>query len=319
MCVSRYCEGYNIKFSGFYGGFKGEHTRCILVCEEGHTSNNTTVVNLLRGMGGCITCRNNLKPNLKDDIIVIAEFNYPKGTTFKRSPLKGSYWDLYCPVCSIDEYVSAGVCTGVFTSWVSNLKKEAVTCRCSKSYNWTQEQREYQIRKVCIEEDLTFSEWSEGHYINGSYKFNWKCKYGHECTTSVNKFLYGRQRCRTCADNEWGFYKHRMSEIDTLYLLSFYDKISSERFIKIGRTFNLRSRLASFPKNYFVTVLSTIELQHSEVYKLEKTLHKDLYSYRHLPLTHLDGYTECYREEVLSLHNNQILHTLKNGISIKQE
>ncbi|MCL6318745.1 hypothetical protein EXT67_20815 [Pectobacterium atrosepticum] len=66
-----------------------------------------------------------------------------------------------CPACSYDEYVAVGVCTGVFKVTPPNLKGGAIPCRCSKRFNWSEEQSEYRVKRVLEERGQSFVEWGE--------------------------------------------------------------------------------------------------------------------------------------------------------------
>lgn len=286
--VQRECDKIGYIFHGWFGEYKGSTT--YLDLENPETGNRWNTVNinkLLFGRGDpslkTKICR---QANILPDQKHIQDF-YNAGFTedykFWRSDKQDTtgrkpYWYCTCPVCSNDEYVKAGVCSGVFEVLGSNIKKGSKFCRCSDNYRWTQEQREYQISKICKEEGLTFISWvDENGYENNNSKFTWICHVGHICSTSVSKFLSGR-RCKTCQRESggcFGYYEKRLEEEDTLYIISF------GKYIKVGRTFNITSRIRgliseSGVKKHNIKILYTTQGNHKVIYELEQYIHNEL-------------------------------------------
>jgi hypothetical protein len=228
-----------------------------------------------------------------------------EGTKFWRSDRKDTrgysvYWKYYCPVCSNDEYVKNGLCSGEFESCSSTLKEGNKSCRCVSTFRWTKEQREYQLKPIFEKEDLTFLGW-DSEYTGAFTKIRWLCKEDHYNNTELSNFLHLNHRCSTCAEGLWGYYKNREEDVDSLYLLRFTDQ--NETFYKVGRTFKIKERLKYFQKFYNVTLISKIENYHKEIYKLESALKTKLTSYRILysPKIDFDGsLTECFTKEILS-------------------
>lgn len=119
------------------------------------------------------------------------------GTTFIRSDK--NIWKYICPSCSTDEYVMAGVCSGVFSGTTGHLSSGKRSCRCGKP-KWTKEQREYQIYKILTElGGGEFISWI-GEFIGNRTKFKWKCSDGHENETILCNF-FKRRKCKTCFAN----------------------------------------------------------------------------------------------------------------------
>lgn len=227
-----------------------------------------------------------------------------EGTYFWRSDRVDTrgysvYWKYYCPICSNDEYVQNGLCDGVFEAVGGTLKKGNRSCRCSNTYRWTQDQREYQINEICKEENLTFIGWSENY--KGSFtKFDWICSHDHKNTTCLSNFLHLNHRCSTCAENLWGYYKERKNDTDTLYLLKFYR--GNEMFYKIGRTFKANDRFGYFKKFYNVDIISTVEDIHDIIYPKELYFKALLEMYHYLPEQAFDGsLEECFTSDILNV------------------
>jgi len=194
-----------------------------------------------------------------------------------------NHWYYECPVCSNDEYVQAGLCSGVFEGHVSNLKVGKKSCRCSDKYHWTQEQREYQINKICKEEGLTFLGLVDD-YKNAFSSFNWVCKEGHDNVATINNFLNHEKRCYTCYKAEqkvngigYGYFPNKISEKDYLYLIHF----KPQNCIKVGRSFEIDRRIRellkiSDCKRSEIEVLQVLTGTHQTVYEIEQWLHEEL-------------------------------------------
>lgn len=90
-----------------------------------------------------------------------------------------------------------------------------------------------------------------------------------------------------------------------MYILKFENKDSPEdTFIKIGRTFDIRRRINSFPKVYNIEIISTVEGTHKVIYELEEELHNQCKSNGMRPLIYFGGSsTECFTLDILNNHN----------------
>lgn len=231
--------------------------------------------------------------------------SFLEGTKFWRSDkrdLKGcySYWNYSCPVCSNDEYVKEGLCSGVFSGVISTLSKGNRSCRCVPTFRWTQEQREYQLNLLLNQEEANFTGWV-GNYNGAFSKFNWVCSKGHPCSTEISNFIHLNHRCRICAENLWGFYQGRTTDTDTLYLLMF--KNNEEVFYKIGRTFKTKDRFDYFRKFYNIDVISLLEDTHIAVHTREYYFKKLLSSVglHYTPNIEFHGsLSECFTPEILN-------------------
>lgn len=204
--VQREATARGLKFLGWSSKYNVKNTKLLLSCPLHGEWNSTSIEGFLRGRG-CPACGadKTRETNLKEDSLHITSFiatgAFKEGTTFWRSERENSrgypaYWHYSCPVCSSDEYVKAGLCSGVFESNIRGLKIGSLACRCSKSYCWTQEQREYQLNKEMERRrdnnlaDYTFVGWKD-EYKNSYSKFKYLCKEHGEQIISVNGFLSG--------------------------------------------------------------------------------------------------------------------------------
>lgn len=162
--------------------------------------------------------------------------SFLEGTVFKRNRERKTskgyymYWDYSCPVCSNDEYVQAGLCSGVFTNTSGNLKSGKKSCRCIDSYRWTQEQREHQINKICKQEGIIFIGWADGGYENAFSKILWNCgKNNHQSTT--DDFINAGRRCGCYRETLHGFNPTKPASI---YITRWYGYCES--YLKFGIT-----------------------------------------------------------------------------------
>lgn len=148
-------------FKGQYGAWQGCRTFLSVCCPK-HGEWNTTTINRFKSGQGCPKCKSegatktdeeHLKDILKSD-------RFPKNAKFYPKNERGFNWDavwLYvCPVCSVDEYTKNGLCSGVFETTLSRLKKGSKPCRCSAKFRYTKDQWEYRVNEACNRLGYTF-------------------------------------------------------------------------------------------------------------------------------------------------------------------
>lgn len=308
ILIKRMCKGRDLVFHGYVRGNSSERVtqRTCLILEDkqsGRVWDTTNLSNVLTGMCNPKEKRvNRYKQALKREKDCITRFTssgyFLEGTKFSK--VQGEpVWNYTCPKCSYDEYVTAGVCSGIFKTTGSDLNSGKRSCRCSKVYYWNTEQREYQINRICKEEGLSFLGWEdEEGYKRPTSKFKWRCKRGCLCSSTVDDFINAGCRCfscrKKCGSNGNGFYRHRVKEKDTLYILRFKEG----PYIKVGRTFNFYKRLPQIAKESknsleSIEVLATYTSNHETVYKIEQQIHNILDSegYYH---TESDWSTETF-------------------------
>ncbi|CAH9013422.1 putative homing endonuclease [Vibrio phage 424E50-1] len=196
---------------------------------------------------------------------------FKKGTVFTRKDT--NKWVYSCPVCSEDEYVKGGVCSGVFSASQGHLANGKLSCRCSK-YKWTKEQRVYQINKIMDTGVGKFLHWDED-FKGRRTKFHWICSHGHENLTGINPF-FKWSNCKTCSAN--GFKNHLPAY---LYLTKRSDESISA--IKYGITnISVESREKSQNKgsNLSPEVLHVFYHEEGKVIEeCEKKIKKEVGSY----------------------------------------
>lgn len=193
-----------------------------------------------------------------------------------------SHWDVTCSICSNDEYVQEGVCSGVFTTYQSNLKRGDRPCRCSPTYKYSEGQRVYQLSRILKEESCGKFISLPDNYSSGRDKFKWLCSiYNNENHTCINSFIFAGNRCFNCNRerlmnqvNGFGYYPERAEENDYLYILNF-----NNCYIKVGRSFNIRERIRNlkrFSGCSNIEILNVFTGKHKNVICIEKYIHSVL-------------------------------------------
>lgn len=324
--IERLCKDKNYTFLGFNKNYKGVDTKLNLKCNlDGHQWGSTNIDGLFNSKIGCPACGKEvirLATSKKDSDCIkmfLSTGKFPTGYAFKRnknlvnSTNRKEFWDCTCPICSNDEYVKAGVCTGIFTTRHGTLRSGSLPCRCSElRYLWTKEQREYKIKDLCEKEGLTFLGWI-GEYSGNFSKFQWKCKEGHLCERStVAAFINKRSRCDICSrlGNNFGYYKTRKREQDNLYVILL--EKGRESFIKVGRSFDVEKRIKRIKEEsgYHITIVKTLKSTHENVFRSEQLIHKTYKDYQYTPETYFEGITECFDKEIIEsvvLYSESIL------------
>lgn len=320
ILAKRACIKYGFIFIGWAETYNGSNTHVILYDPINDCRWNTSLLSTLISKRGIKESPSGKlkrmeKQFCKQDDDMINNFykaGFSKDYVFKRNKTKVNhkgykdYWDYYCPICSEDEYVTNGFCSGVFTTSSYRLNNGVKCCRCVDNYQWTKEQREYQIKKICSSEDCVFIGFIDNNNWKVHSKFEWVCKNGHITSSSLSGYLHGGKRCKTCSENTNGFYQYRSDEEDILYLLYFENKDNNdnEGFIKIGRTFNELSRYYEYKAKYNIKHISTITNKHSIILQTETEL-KYLLShmgFKYTPRIKFSGsLRECFTLDVLNV------------------
>jgi hypothetical protein len=284
--IRRSCEEKDLKFLGFVGEFKGKYTKLKLLCNKcGREWDTSVTANLLNSNAGCRSCNFRNSSMLSDEDAtnkILGTGKFKEGSIFKRDLSKvdgeghSSIFEMYCPVCSEDEFVQAGVCDGKFTSSYNNLISGWVPCRCSKTHLWDTPTRTHQLSETCNNIGGNFLKWVDPKgYTSSKYsRFLWKCEKGHKRDSSVDTFLR-KPVCGVCSQGSGnGYYEHRKEEKDYLYVI-----ICDNNFLKIGRSFDLERRFNEFRNRNGVKeiqLLNTFTAKHLDVYKTEQSVHNYL-------------------------------------------
>lgn len=305
VVMNRVCSAQNITFCGFHGEWKGVFTHIKQQCNTcQHMWTTGTVSNVRKG-SGCPECQR--LTLVKSDEVMVSSFMssgmLQQGTVFWRSVTVRWGWNYTCPICSNDEYVQKGLCSGVFQSSSHSLQKGSIACRCGSKFNWTKEQREYQIMKTISDEqlDVSFSKWLDD-YQGNTTRFELICHKHGAWTATVNTFLDRGSRCPDCAESGY-----RKSKPGNLYVM-----VSGD-VTKVGITNrSVKSRLNDINRRLPCSMSEPFKVAFHEHFvngkvprDIETTLKKFLNKTYKRVSEKFDGYTECFfnvdREHLLSL------------------
>lgn len=226
---------------------------------------------------------NRKSPTRKPESRIVPSFlktgNFIDGTEFFRcgefSNAGIPMWKYRCPVCSIDKFVKAGLCSGVFGPNVAGkYQLGRLSCRCSKNYRWTQQQLEYKINEYIINKELpyTFHGWVKD-YEGSSSNMILSCIIHEVCFNPMSRhFLDGASGCPTCNKN--GFNQTKPA---VLYVL----KVAGvSGFTGFGITNDFKTRLNKhkqlFTKAGFnIEDYQTFEISGTEAFRVEKCISKN--------------------------------------------
>lgn len=210
--VSRQCIEGGYLFHGFNEDFKGQNTKLKLECQKHGTWATASLSSLLNNKTGCPKCvpEKIRKAKRKEDSLQTTTFmatgKFKDGTRFWRSNRLSKrgwmcYWNYTCPVCSNDEYVKAGLCSGIFEIKGAGLTKGSLVCRCSPRYTWSEDQYRYRIEKKMLESKTTddFVGFING-FKNKDSKFSRKCVSHGLYETSATAYLSDNHSCPQCAN-----------------------------------------------------------------------------------------------------------------------
>lgn len=295
--IHQKCLEFKYTFIGFKEDYRGVRTKLILYCTKHGIQWGTTDVNHLhaRSKYSCPDC--NKEFNISR---FKKEWVGRKSGNLEVIGEEGKKLIVTCSVCSKDKEL--------FPQPLKILKhsfnKGCVPCGCSKSPSKTKEQ--YAIlcqRKADTLDGLTFIGFRDQD-VRYSTKVILNCsRHGMWDTSRVEGFLRKtNNNCPKCTEelDTFGFYSHKSMDTDTLYILMFKNKINPiDTFIKIGRTFNIKRRLNSFPKDYKITELALIEDSHKNIHKLEQQLHTKYKEFSVHPQILFGGSTECFTISII--------------------
>lgn len=152
---------------------------------------------------------------------LLARSDWPKGTRFTL--IKPPMWEVYCPICSVDRYVKAGLCSGRFRNDHRNISAGQRACRCGVGYRWTEEQYIYRIN---TDTDYKFLRW-EGEFKGNSSKVTLYCPHHNGEMTIVLRAVLNGSGCFSC------FGKRKRPQEETEKLLRAACKEQGYTFIDI--------------------------------------------------------------------------------------
>ena len=198
-----------IQILGFVGEWHGVKNKLVCSCSKHGVWKTTSVYDFRNGVS-CPSCAEDKKGKFErePEEAYVQSFMktgaYPAGAIFHKTsrslpPHSRVIWEYICPVCSHDEYVQAGLCSGVFETIVAHLKRGVLPCRCAPNYRYTKEQWTYRVEQDLNNRGLKFLEWIEE--AKGSSKLKYLCaEHGVQIATAYSLVQNGTG-CPICAGN----------------------------------------------------------------------------------------------------------------------
>lgn len=311
--IKRECEVRDIRFMGFSGNFIGADTKLKLKDENNSLYwESTDIKNFFLGKG---YPHNKLKSEkaVKEKLV---ELCLKEGHTFKQLSNYKNSSSSFEWICnkghSCENQISRFLNCGSRCQDCARVKR-GISRRVS-----LKDVKELLNTIFEQEENLLFVGFCDEYTGKSNAIFEWRCSHGHDCKSSVCKFLSGR-RCKTCAElgqGLFGYYPSKINDKDYLYVY----KIKGLPFIKVGRTFRPEARLKENQnrvnrfygnKYHKIEQVALFYGNHGEIYEHEQ---KILHKFENTPKEDCYGSSECIKLEELE----KVLHycslNLKNAI-----
>lgn len=291
--------------TGWIGEWKGNKTKIVARCAD-HGEWKSTSINHAKNGGGCPGCRLEAtkQKSLIDDSTHIEEFikvcpdNIPrKYTRSERLNTEGKavYWIVECSICSHDEYVKAGVCSGLFEIYGSSLKRGTLACRCAKSYRYTPEQWIYRMTGECRKRGDRFIVFVGK--VGGHSKFKYLCSEHGEQVATPNNYLNG-QGCSLCAGSS-------QQEFYINAILDEYGQDTGAYKLGIAKDSDVRLKGQNAKNNYSMHRVGLFDLPSYQVCRALESLLKSkevVPSIGSVERLHMkDGHSETFLREDLAV------------------
>lgn len=221
---------------------------------------------------------------------------------------KGTFtlFKVYCSECSEDTELFPDK---YFTCYKSTLVGDYKPCGCGKNTRWEHWQFKLKAKRQ-LGDSVSFTE--VGEYKGSRTKIMCECLIdGKTWYTNYRRVLYSKQSCPECALNRHrqitsfhGYYPERKEEQDFLYILNFDD-----RFIKVGRSFNVEERTKSLRDVSKIPLIDIHKIRiftaaHQQIYDYEQELHSELRE-RNFQY-YVDWSTECFENDSLFILNKML-------------
>ncbi|QKE60599.1 hypothetical protein KPP_11861 [Klebsiella phage KPP-1] len=215
----RLCKDSEHPFEGLQGEFLGQNTLVKRGCAL-HGSFTQEFKFLKKGYK-CPSCKglNISRSKFQKDEDHISDFYntgmFKEGTIFGRSLGKKDMWSYRCPVCSEDEFVSSGLCSGIFTSSRDNLKAGKMPCRCvTKKYKKTEDVA-FVVKNILKKKGLSFRLVATGDFNGAKTPVTLECKLHGFFETQIQQIKKAKHGCPKCADSHTsGFLRFKQSQVE---------------------------------------------------------------------------------------------------------
>lgn len=286
--MNRYCNGKNILFLGYAGDFCGLKTKINMLCSVDKNIWQTTIDSILYANNGCPKC-NSGGHKLADHVMIdrfMKSGAFLYGTVFTRSSIPSKsgtmiMWDYICPLCSSDEYVLSGTCSGVFSGDSGSFQAGHASCRCTKKYRWSKEQREYKISAIIETEGLNYTydglsgDWEDANETC----VNFTCADHGAFSKTMGSFINGGSRCPSCSKTGYN-----PSKIGYIYVIRVIGD-GKEGFVGFGISNVVDKRLKEHKKKLYADgfMMDTVDIFTGEGYNImytEKALKAELPCFR---------------------------------------
>lgn len=254
------------------------------------------------------------KGYLRDDTYYIDEYfsnNVIIDKIFCRED--SQHWKFKCLSCektlkSLD--VEQGA---IFTTKGGSLLKGSVGCLCNSKVSLTEDYLIANAKKVLSSNGNEFIS-SESFNKTRTY-IHWKCSSGHLNRTYYSNIVCGKG-CKGCRSLNSGnaLYTKYLDREDYLYFMTLKEKDGTQ-FYKVGRSFNMQSRLNSVRVIYdSAEITYFIKSTHRYIHPLEDFIKSYLRSnsLHYLPVEYFAGcITECFKtddlHQIISLSEKEVI------------
>lgn len=199
----------NYELLGFNEKYKGLKTNIKVRCNKDGNTWNIAMNRILKSEEGCVECWKihlSKRRTISDEdniSMFLSAGRIKDGTIFtnlhKQNNAGVALWRYKCGKCSYDEYVLNGVCSGIFECASMQLRTGHLSCRCSSSYRWSLEQREYQVKKSIKERNIDVSFVGFENYKTKKFKVKLLCHKHGEYSAIFNDFMNKKTQCMSCA------------------------------------------------------------------------------------------------------------------------
>lgn len=300
VIIKRMLRGGDLVFNGWDGGkYKGYDSKMILVCPLGEEW-KTTIGNLRKQSTPILSKGHKKNLKVQENIKDLESLSIlPKHYQYLYDINQKSY-QVSCKVCDECPIFKPLGCK-LYPSRLDSLKDGKLPCRCSPTYSYSQQEWELRLTSEFNKRKIDIPNFPDK--LNSRTILDWICINGHECNTRVGAVVQG-VGCPECSESggsTYGYYRLRVDEQDCLYLIKFESPCREEVFYKVGRSFNLKSRMSHMKKYYNLELVSTFKGKHQKVYDLEQRLHNLVRDKTHFVQEYFNGCVdECFTPEILN-------------------
>lgn len=170
--------------------------------------------------------------------------------------------------------------------------------KCAPRPVVTKEEATIKCEDICKSAGYTFIGFVPEYSRTYKTKVKFLCPHHGEQTSSYKHFVNQGTRCKECVrtHNLYGYYIDKAEENDSLYVIDFGGK-----YIKVGRSFNIKRRLKDLQKISKIpeaAILYVYRGTHRDVFTTEQEIHNKLrqdgFQY------YVDWSTEIFKKESLS-------------------